>query len=109
MPEINDVAVGDKVLLALEPQRALIAARGERSELQEPIGCDDLGPDEPTLDVRVDRPRSFLRRRVARDGPRAAFVFADGEKRDVPEQVVRGADNAVEARFGEAEIGEKRL
>ena len=45
--------------------------------------------------------------RAARNRPRAAFVFADGEERDVAEQVVAGADDAIEPRFAQAEIVEK--
>ena len=48
-----------------------------------------------------------LRRRAARNRPGAALVLADGEERDVAEQIVAGADHAIEPRFGQAEIGQK--
>ena len=57
---------------------------------------------------RVDLAGRHLRRRAARDRPRAALVLADGEERDVAEQVVAGADDAVEPRFAQAEIGQER-
>ena len=49
-----------------------------------------------------------LRGVATRNRPGAAFVFADGEERNVAEQIVAGANDAIEPRFGEAEIGEKR-
>ena len=37
--------------------------------------------------------------------PGAAFVLADGEEGDVPEQVVAGSNHAIEARLPQAEVG----
>ena len=48
------------------------------------------------------------RRGVARDRPRAALVLAHGEERDVAEQVVTGANDAIEPRFAQAEIRHER-
>ena len=93
---VDHVAVGDEVLLAFEPQLAVIAAGGERAAREQPIARHDLGADEPALDVGVNRAGGFLRRRVARNRPRAAFVLADREERDVAEQLVRRANHAIE-------------
>src|SRR5205809_527522 len=49
-----------------------------------------------------------LRRRAAGDRPGAAFVLANCEEGNITEQVVAGADHAVEARLFQTEIGEKR-
>ena len=49
-----------------------------------------------------------LRRRAAGDRPGAAFVLANREEGNITEQVVAGADHAVEARLFQTEIGEKR-
>src|SRR6267142_5273614 len=72
------------------------------------VVADDLGANEATRDVAVNLTSGELRGRVAGDRPRAAFVLADREERYVAEQVVAGANHAIEARFGQAEIGEKR-
>ena len=74
----------------------------------ERVVADDLGADEAARDVAVDLAGRELGRRAARNRPGAALVFADGEERNVAEQIVAGANDAIETRFGEAEIGEKR-
>ena len=52
---------------------------------------------KPRWMSRVDLAGGFLRRRSARNRPRAAFVLADGEERHVAEQIVGGADHAIES------------
>ena len=69
---------------------------------------DDLGADESARDVAVNLAGRQLRRRAARNRPGAALVLADREKRNVAEQIVAGANDAIEARFRQAEIGQKR-
>src|ERR1051325_5102519 len=100
-PEVDDVAVLHDVLLALEAHFAVLTARGHRAARDERIVADNLGPDEAAGDVAVNFSGGQLRRGLARDRPGAAFVLADGEKRHVPEQIVSGADNPVEARLAE--------
>ena len=56
----------------------------------------------PRCDVAVDFAGRELRGGAARNRPGAALVLADREERNVAEQIVAGADDAVEARFGEA-------
>ena len=64
--EIDHVAVGDEVLLAFEPQLAVIAAGRERSAREQRVARHDFGANESALDVGVNRARRFLRRRVSR-------------------------------------------
>src|SRR5258708_10715091 len=106
--EVDDVAVLHDVFLAFEADFAVVAAGGHRTARDERIVADDFGADEAARDVAVDLAGGELRRRPARNRPRAAFVLADGEERNVAEQVVAGADDAVEARLREPEIGEER-
>ena len=106
--EVDDVAVLHDVFLALEPHLAVVAARGHRSARDQRVVADDLRADEPARDVAVDLAGRELRRRAARDRPRAALVFADREERNVAEQIVAGADDAIEPGFGESQIGEER-
>src|SRR6185503_14542881 len=104
-PEVDDVAILHDVLLALEPHLAVFLARVHRAARHQVIVADNLGADEAALYVAVDFAGGELRRSVARDRPGAAFVFAGGQERDVAEQIVAGADDAVEPGFGEAEVG----
>ena len=60
--EVDDVAVLDDVLLALEPHLAVIAAGGHRAARDERVVADDLGADEPARDVAVNLAGGELRR-----------------------------------------------
>ncbi len=106
--EVDDVAVADRVVLALQADFAVIAAGRERAARDQVVVRHDLGPDEAALDVGVDLARGQLRVRVAGNRPRAALVLADREERDVAEQVVARADDAVEPGLLQAEIGHER-
>ena len=107
--EVDDVAVGDDVLLAFEAQQALVAAVGERLELEEVLAGDDFGADEAALDVGVDGAGGLLGVGAAADRPGAHLVLADGEEGDQAEQLVARAQHAVERRLGEAEVAEELL
>src|SRR5260221_1465739 len=106
--EVDDVAVLHDVFLAFEADFAMVAARGHRTARDERIVADDFGADEAARDVTVDLAGGELRRRSAWNRPRAALVLADSEEGNVAEQVVAGADDAVQARLREPEIGEER-
>ena len=86
----------------------MIAAGGHRAASDQRVVGDDLRPDESSSDVAVDFARRQLRRRVARDRPGPALVLADREERNVAEQIVAGANHAIEARGAQPEICEKR-
>ena len=62
MPEFDDVPVSDQILLALEPQLAVLTAGGERSAREQPIVGNDLGANEAALNVGVNRAGGFRRR-----------------------------------------------
>ncbi len=68
----------------------------------------DFGADEAALNVGVDRAGRLLRARVARNRPRAAFIFTDREERHVAQQVVGGANHAIEPGLRQAQIGHER-
>ena len=86
----------------------MVLARGHGAARDERIIRDHLGADEAAGDVAVDFAGGFLRHRAARNRPGAAFVFAHREERHVAQQVVAGADHAVEPGFFQPEIGEER-
>src|SRR3954454_6820293 len=98
--EVDDVAVLDDVLLALEADLAPIAAGGHRSAIDEGAVGDDFRANEAAGDVAVNLASRELRAGAARNRPGAVLVFADREERDVAEQIVAGADDPIQARFG---------
>src|SRR4051812_32288174 len=106
--EIDHVAVEDDVLLALEAQLAVLAARAERAAREQVLVADDFGADEAALDVGVDFAGRELRRRVARNRPGAALVFAHREERDVAEEVVARANHAIQPGLTQSEVGHER-
>src|SRR5690348_13046668 len=96
MPKRDDIAVSDSVLLPLETKLAVVPAGGQRAAPEEEIPRSHFGADEAALNVRMNGARGFLRRRVARDRPCPAFILTHREERDVAEQMVGGADDAVQ-------------
>ena len=80
-PEVDDVAVPDDVVLALETELPRLAAPGLAPEAHEVLVGDHLGADEAALDVAVDLARRLEDRRAAADRPGAALVLAGGEDR----------------------------
>src|SRR5687768_2284001 len=93
--EVDDIAVLHDVFLTFQADFAVVAARSHRTARRQRLIGDDLGADEPALNVAVNFAGGKLRGGAARDGPGAAFVFADREERHVTEQVVGGADHAI--------------
>ena len=83
---------------------AVLAAGGERSGRDEVVEGTTSARMKPRSMSEWIVARRLLRARAAADGPGAALVLAGGEERDEAEQRVRGADHAVEAGLGEAEV-----
>src|SRR5690606_18093914 len=54
--DLEDVAVLDLVVLALDAQSAEVARLGPAADLEQLVPVDDLGPDEAPLHVGVDAP-----------------------------------------------------
>src|SRR5687767_13105098 len=67
--EVDHVAVAHDVLLALQPERPLLAAGGQRPRGHEVVEGHHLRADEPPLDVGVDGARRHLRLGAPADGP----------------------------------------
>ncbi len=106
-PEVDDIAVLHDVFLAFEAHLTVVAACGHRAAASERVVAHDFGADEAALNVAVNLAGGGLRRDAASDRPGAAFVFADGEERHVPEQVVGGPDHAIETGLAESQIREE--
>src|SRR5689334_1969638 len=86
--EVDDVAVGDDVVLAFEPELPRLAAARLAAVTHELVVRDHLGADEAALDVAVDLARGFHGCRAAADRPRPALVLAGGEEADEVEECV---------------------
>src|SRR5260370_38623672 len=65
-PKMDDVAVGDGVILALEPKLAGVARAGLAAERHVVLPGDDLGADEAALEIGVDDAGGLRRPRAAR-------------------------------------------
>src|SRR6202008_2482861 len=97
--EVDHVAIEHDVVLALEAKLAMIAAGGDRTSREQMLVAHDLGADEAALDIGVDLAGCQLRRRVTRNRPGPTLVLPDREERDVAEQIVAGADHAIQPRL----------
>src|SRR5579862_5382181 len=100
--EVRGVAVAHDVVFAFDVELGGGAARGLGAELDEILPPDDLGLDEPALEVGVDGARRLRRLGALLDRPRAALGLARGEEGDEPERVVAHAHDLVQARLVEA-------
>src|SRR6476659_2393342 len=98
--EVDDVSVLNDVLLAFESDFAVLTARGHRAARDEGVVRHDFSSNESTRNITVNLSRCDLRRGQPRDRPGAALIFTNREERDVPKQIVCGANDPVETRFG---------
>jgi hypothetical protein len=104
---MHDVAVGHDVFLAFQPQLAGIAGAGFAAE-GDVIGVrNGLGTNEALFEIGMDNPRGGRRPCAAVNGPGPRFLRADGEIGDEIEQLIAGADQAVETGFLQPERIEK--
>src|SRR4051794_6463339 len=67
--ELHDVAVGHDVVLALDPHPTAGLRLCHRPGLHQLVEADDLGLDEPTLEVGVDDARGLRGGGADRDRP----------------------------------------
>src|SRR5579863_2586216 len=84
--EQNNVAFLNDVFLPFEAHLRAFARRRKASCSKQIFTAHHFGTNEAALNVRVNRPRRFLRVRAALDGPGANFRFPRGEKRSKAEQ-----------------------
>src|SRR5690606_33280445 len=78
-PEMHHVSLLDDVLLAFETELARLLCALLAFVGDEVLVSDDLGANEPLLEVGVDHAGGLRRRRADADGPRADFLDARGE------------------------------
>jgi hypothetical protein len=76
---MHDVAVGDDVFLAFQPQLAGVAGTGFAAE-RDVIGVGDgFGADKTLLEIGMDHAGGGRRLGAAVDGPRPRLLRPDGE------------------------------
>src|SRR5947208_2522750 len=96
--KIDDVAVRDRIFLALESRPTRLLAFGFAAVAHEIVVGDDFGADESLLDVAVDLAGGLLGDGAATDRPRADFVLTGREKADQIEEMVGGSYEAIARR-----------
>src|SRR5438034_9270093 len=95
--EVDHVAVAHHVVLALEAQLARLLGALLAAVRNEIIVRRHLGANEAALEIGVDHARGLRRSRTGRDGPGADLLRSRREVGLQAEQVVRGADHAIQA------------
>src|SRR6266581_2139811 len=80
--EERDIAVLHYVVAAFEPHLSAFPSRGVGSRRDEVIVGDDLGLDEPTLDVAVNDARGFGRPGPLANRPGPHLGIAGSQKGD---------------------------
>src|ERR1700682_158266 len=106
---MEHVAVLHNVVLALKPQDSLRACVGFGPGLQQLVPGNGFSPDKMFFQIRVNSAGGGLRARASRDGPGAAFVFANGEKRNDSKQLICFADQPRESAVGQTVTAQKFL
>src|SRR5437870_11092843 len=104
--KMQDVAVGDLVVLALEPHLAGVARAGLTTERRIVVIGDGLHTNETALEIGMNHRRRLRSLGASRDGPRRRLLRAGGEERDQIEQLMAGADQPVEAGLAEPDRSE---
>src|ERR1700689_5509071 len=97
--EMHHVALAHDVLLALEPQSPRLFGAVFALVCDEIVVADDLGANEPVLEVGMDDARRLRRGRADAHRPCAYFL---GTRREIslqPEKRVARADDAVQSRL----------
>ena len=106
---MQHVAILHNVVLAFLPEFprffcALLALAGD-----EIIIRHGFGANEAAFKIRMNHSGGLRCGAMAAHGPRAHFLDTRRKVRDEVQQGVTGADDPVQARFGEAQILQKRL
>src|ERR1700733_9744042 len=96
-PEMHHVAVGDDVFLAFQTQLSSVARAGLATE-RHVIGVSNrFGANEALLEIRMNDAGGRRRLGAAMDCPGTRLLRPDREISDEVEQLVAGADQAIEA------------
>src|SRR5260370_40392650 len=96
-PEMHDVAVGEDVLLAFQPQLAGIAGAGLAAE-RDVIGIGNrLGANKTLFEIGMNDAGGGGRPGAAVDGPGPRLLRPDGEIGGVVQEPIAGEDQTSQA------------
>ncbi len=95
--DVQHVSFDDFVVLALDAELALGLRCIPRSGRDQLVVSDDLGSDEASLEIGVDRACGFGSLRAAAHLPGARLVLAGREERDEIESSVASRDDPVQS------------
>jgi hypothetical protein len=101
--EVDDIPVGDHVLLALGTKPTGVAGSGFRAKAIKVVVGDDLCTDEAAFEVGVDRAGRSRCRGTGGNGPGPCLLGAGREERQQPEQAIGLVDQALQAAAFQAE------
>ena len=104
-----DIAVLDRVVLALGADEALLAQRRLRAVFVDILERIHIGLDEAFFEVRMDDARSLGGLGADRDGPGPDLDLAAGEVRAEPEGLVGGHDDLLETARLHAQVLHEHL
>src|SRR5262245_24036707 len=101
--EMHHVAVLHDVILAFKTEFAAIAGPRFAAKRSVIVIGDGFGADESFFKIGMDDARGLRPARTFLDGPGARFLGSGGEEGNEAQKIVTGADQAIEARFFQAE------
>src|SRR5438034_2596476 len=102
--DVEDVSVGDDVVLSLQPLLAAAGGLGATPRLDEVAPRNHLAADEPPRDVGVDRRRRVKRGQALSERPRASLLVAAREEREQPGRLEEAGEHLLEAAGAVAEL-----
>src|SRR6478735_5595466 len=102
--DVEDVSVGDDVVLPLEPLLAAAGGLGATPRLDEVAPRNHLAADEPPRDVGVDRRRRIERRPTLRERPGPCLLVAAREEREQAGRLEEVRQHPLETRGSVAEL-----
>src|SRR5881392_3196063 len=103
--DVEDVSVGDDVVLSLQPLLAAAGGLGATPRLDEVAPRNHFAADESARDVGVDRRRRIERRSPLRERPGPRLLIAAGEEREQSGRLEEVRQHPLEARGPVAELG----
>ena len=99
---MHHIAIRDHIFLAFHSELAYFLGLGLATAGDEILIGDDFRANETAFEIGMNDGRRAGRSGALADGPGAHFLDAGGEITSQAEQVIAGADHAIEAGFVEA-------
>src|SRR5262249_11681540 len=101
--DLEDIAVYHFVVLTLDAQLACILGRLPGAQAKQFVPSDHLGPDETTLEVRMDDAGTLGRPGTGPERPGPALFFTGRQEGPAAQQVIGGPGHPGQGAFAQAE------